>query len=77
MKSKYKIGDKVICVGHSIGQTIGGWGWENDKIFTIRKISLYNDKSGNVLWPEDKNACGIYEPHVRLYEIVPQEMFEL
>jgi hypothetical protein len=64
-KPKYKLGQKVKCIGTSEGEdgdlTYGGTGWKLDKIFTIKKITF--GSTGYIYWPEDD--CGVWEHHLK------------
>lgn len=71
--AKYKIGDKVICIGdftdklqsgsETIPNTSAGAGWVKGKEFIIRRVTKatrrYQHK-GNIYWPEGESH-GIFE----------------
>lgn len=74
-KSKYKIGDKVICIRNTESLSKPGVGWEEGKILIIKEISFIPNKD-NIIWPKP-HGDGIREPYIRLYDIIPKEMFIL
>lgn len=69
---KFKIGDKVICVGNSTGINdsdinYGGAGWKKGFIFIISRItsSSIRPKTEYICWPEFGN--GVWSSHLDLY----------
>ena len=69
MNAKFKVGQKVKCVGTSLREhydrdfLYGGAGWRKDKIFKIDNISCY---FGRYCYWEAENDTGVWESHVEL-----------
>ncbi len=66
--TKYEVGDKVKCIKAPILRKVTdsmqrGYGWEEGKVFTIRRIQsgLYNGQQ--LLWGVDSDG-GIYSDYV-------------
>lgn len=73
MSVKFKVGDKVICIGvetateeHESG--FGGYGWRLGRTFRICRISDSNDFRGDYIYWDCNDDVGVYEHHLKLYE---------
>lgn len=59
----FKVGDKLRCI-----ETDGekGCGWKKGREFIVKSISEHDNVGGNVYWPTENSAYGIYERAVEL-----------
>ncbi len=67
MKHKFKVGDKVICVGESTGEDdddphYGGSGWSKGKTFVISEI---HSNPGRLCY-FSRNDSGVWENFLQL-----------
>jgi len=68
---KFKVGDKVKCIGSSIGiaddknMQYGGFGWLKDRIFTIYSINYNLLREQHCYWDINEEN-GVWENYLEL-----------
>jgi hypothetical protein len=57
-RSKFRIGDKVRCIGRD--EDYGGAGWRPNKSFIVGNITM--DSFGQYIYWDKKGIQGVFEP---------------
>jgi hypothetical protein len=79
-KAKFKVGDKVKCIGENRGSftdinpQYGGAGWIKGRIYTVKKIVSSTCVERNWVYFFKEVDNGVFESHLELLEKVKKEI---
>jgi hypothetical protein len=66
----YKEGDTLICIaGLTTSDDVGGAGYIEGRVFTVRRVDERSDSDGAIYWPLEKepNNNGLYGRACKLH----------